>query len=93
MRLQQALAPIKIQGWPYDGAIGIQEYNEKSDISCTHIISHWLYLGHVSDEAELADFSCTNTIQLDIDLYRICIAQMQKQHKLIKLGNLLTNNT
>lgn len=90
MRLQQALAPIKIQGWPYDGAIGIQEYNEESDISCTHIISNWLYLGHVSDESELADFSYTNTIQLDIDFYRICIAQMQKKHKIIKLVNVLS---
>lgn len=89
MRLQQALAPIKIQGWPYDGAIGIKEYNEKSDISCIHIISHWLYLGQVSDESELADFSYNSAIQLDIDFYRICIAQIQKKHKLIELGNLL----
>jgi len=93
MRLQQALAPIKIQGWPYDGAIGLKEYNEKSDISCIHIISHWLYLGHVSDQTELEEFSYIHTIQLDIDFYRICIAQMQKQHKLIKLGNLLEHNS
>ena len=92
MRLQQALAPIKIKGWPYDGAIGIQEYNEASDISRIHIISHWLYLGHVSDESELADFSYTHSIQLDMDFYRICIAQMQKKHKLIKLGHLLNLN-
>ncbi|MGK0271718.1 MAG: DNA polymerase-3 subunit epsilon [Cocleimonas sp.] len=92
MRLQQALAPIKIKGWPYEGAIGIQEHNKDSDISCIHIISHWLYLGHVSDESELAEFSYTNTIQLDIDFYRICIAQMQKKHKVIKLGHLIESN-
>ena len=90
MRLQQALAPIKIKGWPFDGAIGIQEYNEASDISRIHIISHWLYLGHVSDESELADFSYANSVQLDMDFYRICIAQMQKKNKVIKLGNLLS---
>ena len=92
MRLQQALAPIKIKGWPYEGAIGIQEYNKDSDISRIHIISHWLYLGYVSDENELANFSYTNSVQLDMDFYRICISQIQKKQKILMLGNLLSLN-
>ncbi len=92
MRLQQALAPIKIKGWPYDGAIGIHEYNEESDIKRIHVISHWLYLGYVSDENDLTDFSFNNSVQLDMDFYRICIGQMQKKDKIIPLGNLIKLN-
>lgn len=88
MRMQHALAPIKIKGWPYKGAIGIKEYNEKSDISCIHIISHWLYLGRVSNESELADFSFDKTVKLDTDFYKICISQLQKNHTLIALENI-----
>ncbi|MGJ8581331.1 MAG: exonuclease domain-containing protein [Psychromonas sp.] len=87
LRMQQALTPIKIKGWPYQGAIGIKEYNDKSDISCIHIISHWLYLGHVTNESELADFDFETPTKLDIDFYKICISQLQKNHKLIKLEN------
>ncbi|MDN2661963.1 exonuclease domain-containing protein [Psychromonas sp. 14N.309.X.WAT.B.A12] len=91
IRMQQALAPIKIKGWPYQGAIGIKEYNEKSDISCIHIISHWLYLGKVNDESELADFDFDVTAKLDIDFYKICISQLQKSHALINLQKLMND--
>jgi DNA polymerase-3 subunit epsilon len=88
MRLQQALTPIKNKGWPYQGAIGIKEYNEKSDITCIHIISHWLYLGQVNNESELADFSFDKVAKLDIDFYKICVSQLQKNHTLITLNNI-----
>ena len=88
MHMQQALTPIKIKGWPYQGAIGIKEYNEESDISCIHIISHWLYLGHVSDESELAEFNFDKAAKLDIDFYKICVSQLQKNHTLITLKNI-----
>ncbi|MEL0630887.1 exonuclease domain-containing protein [Psychromonas aquatilis] len=88
IRMQQALAPIKIKGWPYQGAVGIKEYNEQSDISCIHIISHWLYLGKVNDESELANFNFDVTAKLDVDFYKICISQLQKSHALIDFANL-----
>ncbi|WP_298940162.1 exonuclease domain-containing protein [uncultured Psychromonas sp.] len=87
MRMQQALAPIKLKGWPYQGAIGIKEYNQESDISCIHIISHWLYLGNVSNESELESFDFDTTVKLDTDFYKICISQLQKNHTLITLEN------
>jgi len=85
IRMQQALEPIKIKGWPYPGAIGIKEYNEESDITCIHIISHWLYLGNVSNESELEGFDFNTTVKLDTDFYKICISQLQKNHTLITL--------
>ncbi|RBW46538.1 DNA polymerase III subunit epsilon [Psychromonas sp. B3M02] len=88
IRMQQALAPIKIKGWPYQGTIGIKEYNEQSDISCIHIISHWLYLGKVNNESELVDFNFDVTAKLDQDFYKICISQLQKSHRFINLANL-----
>ena len=91
LRLQQALTPIKVEGWPYDGPVGIYESNEASEIRCIHIVSNWLYLGKVSDESELADFSFDETIRLDIDFYRICISQLQKSSKVIPLKGRLNN--
>jgi len=86
MRLQQALAPIKVEGWPFDGPVGIYEKNESSEMTSIHIISNWRYLGKVSDESELADFSYDRSIRLDVDFYRICISQLQKKHKVIPLA-------
>jgi len=89
MRLQQALSPIKVEGWPFDGPVGIFETNKSSDMSTIHIISNWRYLGKVSDESELADFSYDRSIRLDVDFYRICISQLQKKHKVIPLAGKL----
>ena len=85
MRLQQALSPIKVEGWPFDGPVGIVETNKSSAMICIHIISNWRYLGKVSNESELADFSYDASIRLDVDFYRICISQLQKKHKVIPL--------
>ena len=87
-QMHQALAPIKLKGWPYQGAIGIKKYNEESNISCIHIISHWLYLGNVSNESELESFYFDTTVKLDTDFYKICISQLQKNHTLITLENI-----
>ena len=92
LRLQQALSPIKVKGWPYDGPVGIYESNEKSGLSCIHIISNWQYLGKVNDESELADFSHDDSISLDIDFYRICISQLQKNSKVIPLNTMINND-
>ena len=92
MRLQQALAPAKVEGWPFDGPVGIYEKNDDSEMMSIHIISNWRYLGKVSDESELADFSYDRSIRLDVDFYRICISQLQKKHKVIPLaGKVFTN--
>ena len=85
MRLQQALSPIKVEGWPYDGPVGIYESNSASELTTIHILSNWRYLGKVESEAELAEFSYDPTIRLDVDFYRLCIAQLQKKKKVIPL--------
>ena len=91
LRLQLALSPIKVEGWPYDGPVGICESNEASGLRCIHVVSNWIYLGKVNDESELAEFSYDKTIRLDIDFYRICISQLQKTNKVIPLKGLLNN--
>ena len=89
MRLQHALSPIRVEGWPFDGPVGIYETNKSSEMTSIHIISNWRYLGKVSDESELADFSYDDSIQMDVDFYRICISQLQKKSKVVPLKGLI----
>lgn len=85
-RVLQALLPLRVKAWPYEGAIGIREYQAETDRTDIHIISHWCYLGKVQNEEELASFSMPESFYLDKDVYRLCLQQLRKRPEIIKLS-------
>jgi DNA polymerase-3 subunit epsilon len=86
LRLTTALMPIRIQAWPYPGAIGIRERHPSLDREEVHIIDHWLYLGSAVNEEEV---HCLLEQQkpafLDIDIYRILQKRLHKAADIIHL--------
>jgi DNA polymerase-3 subunit epsilon len=64
-RLRQALAPLRLQTWPYAGAIGIREGD------ALHVVHGWSYLGTVQSDDALADVLAHGRAGFDRDVYRI----------------------
>lgn len=73
-RVAAALDGLRLQPWPYDGAIGIRENN------AVHVIDCWAYLGTVASVEEAAVLLQKGRQRFDRDVYQI----MQKW--LPKLG-------
>ncbi|WP_444861309.1 excinuclease Cho [Erwinia sp. INIA01] len=67
-RLLAALEAVRVQCWPWKGAVGVIE--EGVDRKQIHIINNWLYLGSVSDIAEATSL-CTTLPGFDSDGYKI----------------------
>jgi hypothetical protein len=86
-RMLQALLPLRVQSWPYKGAIGIREYQPDTERTDIHIISYWCYLGKVQNEEELASFIMPESFYLDKDVYRLCLKQLKKQPNIIDLSS------
>lgn len=64
-RLMQALAALKVEGWPYAGPVAIREGR------VMHVIDGWRYLGTAEDEATLAETLASGRPAFDLDIYRI----------------------
>jgi len=65
-RLRTALEPLRLQKWPFCGAIGIKEG------SALHVIDGWAYLGTATCDEEIHDLiSHGRPTLFDRDVYRI----------------------
>jgi len=85
LRLMEALAPLKINSWPYAGCIAIREYNPDSDMTEIHLLDQWRHLGSVSHADELADFMPNGPGHMDMDIYRILLRFLKQQPEIIEL--------
>jgi DNA polymerase-3 subunit epsilon len=74
MRLQLALSALKLKPWPYPGRIALQE-----GLSEFHILDHWVHVGTVRSEEEMAEFDGGRApIAFDVDVYRILLRYLAK---------------
>jgi DNA polymerase-3 subunit epsilon len=72
IRLMQALAPLKVQAWPFPGRVGIRERSPDGRRIDVHLLDHWCYLGTVKFDAQMDLFGFQErTAMFDVDTYRI----------------------
>jgi DNA polymerase III subunit epsilon len=71
IRMLEALLPLKIKAWPYEGRIGIRERHAGTGKTEIHVLDHWCYFGKAGSENELEDLFTTTSGPLDIDIYKI----------------------
>jgi len=71
-RLIAALAPLRLEPWPYRGRIGIKEHDTASGRSAIHVVDRWRYLGTARSEADLQDLlDARSATGFDADHYRL----------------------
>jgi DNA polymerase-3 subunit epsilon len=64
-RVAAALQGLRLQPWPYDGAIGIREND------AMHVIDCWAYLGTVASGQDVAELLGKGRQRFDRDVYQI----------------------
>lgn len=80
-RLLTALSSLRVQTWPYEGAVGLIEKGS-SGRTAVHLVNNWCYLGTAeSDEAlqDLMERSPTRPV-FDMDTYKILSKAFMKRH-------------
>lgn len=71
-RLQQALEDLRIQAWPYAGAMGIVEQGD--GWQQVHVIDHWRYLGSLDRQHRQLPANVTVGAEgFDLDSYKLII--------------------
>lgn len=73
LRLTTALFKLKVDLWPYRGAIAIQEQDD------LHLFDRWCYLGSAINDDEIAELLEDGDPEFDLDIYKI----VKKMLKLI----------
>lgn len=95
-RLISALSGLRVQTWPYEGAVGLIEQGSRSSKTAVHLVNNWCYLGTAeSDEAlhELMEKSPTRPV-FDMDTYKILRkALMSRDLKVRKLSTANLENS
>lgn len=78
-RLMMAMSNLKLNVWPYRGAVGIEEGDE------LHVIDHWCYLGTARHEWEVHDLLAAGRPAFDRDTY-LMLSKALKKSKVISLA-------
>ena len=79
VRLATALAPYRLQDWPWEGRIIVRESHPESALEEAHVFERWSHLGTARSEedlAALAEARCE--IDFDPDVYRILVSYIAK---------------
>lgn len=89
LRLQQALTAHKLSLWPYQGKIGIEEYNLENDIRQIHVFEHWVYLGVTATNEGLQTLCAqTTSLKFDLDTYKLLLKVLsQKKTRVLNLAS------
>lgn len=72
-RVEAALAHLKIESWPYHGAVGVRE----GDV--LHVVENWCYYGAVSNIEEAGPLITSGKPAFDFDIYKLLVRWMAKQ--------------
>jgi DNA polymerase-3 subunit epsilon len=89
LRVQLALAALKIKSWPFPGRIALRERGVRSGARSgvrsgeLHVLDHWTYLGTARSEEELAQLRARDAgAAFDVDVYKILIRFLSNHPKL-----------
>ena len=69
-RVRAALVSQQLPPWPFPGAVGLREYDPRTQRSEMHVFDQWCHAGSVSDEAELSGLLVDRSdLPFDLDVY------------------------
>ncbi|WP_028537061.1 exonuclease domain-containing protein [Paludibacterium yongneupense] len=73
-RLRKALERVKVKAWPFAGAIEIEECDEVSGETATHVFDRWCYLG----SRRGGEAAAAGNPLFDSDIYRLLSGYLRK---------------
>ena len=79
LRLLTALAPWKVNDWPWPGRVVIRERHPEGRFDEAHVFERWCHLGTARCEDELEDLATSRAeIDFDPDIYKIVQSYVAK---------------
>ena len=75
LQLQTAMNLYKVQVWPYEGPIAIDDGGEMI------VLDNWCYLGTAINEDELSELKSTGDVEFDLDIYKIVKKALAGRYK------------
>ena len=94
-RLIGALSRLRVETWPYEGAVGLIEQGS-SDKTAVHLVNNWCYLGTAESDQALQNLIKKSPARpvFDMDTYKILSkALMKRQLTVRKLGGVVLENS
>ncbi len=84
LRVQMALAGLKVASWPFAGAIAVTECDSNGH-GYAHVFDHWSYLGTTDDDAAAQRLVRQQQRVFDPDIYRVLRSYLSRpQHKAVR---------
>ncbi|VVE41700.1 Excinuclease cho [Pandoraea cepalis] len=82
-RVRQALATLRLETWPYEGPIAVEERSADTSEVDYHVIDRWQYLGTVTSRDALDAFVDTlpAATGFDPDIYRLLGRRLAALHQ------------
>ncbi|HZP93250.1 MAG TPA: exonuclease domain-containing protein [Burkholderiales bacterium] len=88
-RLAAALAPLRIQCWPFTGRIGVRETDPFTGQSQVHVFDRWTYLGSAREQTDLDDALETRLEPgFDMDTYKLLLRVLKRPPANIRIFEL-----
>lgn len=84
-RLRDALLPLAIPPWPFDGPVALRELDATGNRAALHICHHWCYLGEALDDVEADTLAATRSREFDLDLFRLIRSALAKRVEVLPL--------
>lgn len=82
IRLMQALTRLKLQSWPYAGAVAIRE--DRHGRQEWHVVDHWRHLGTARAEHEIAEIlEGASSAVFDLDTYKLLAKHLRQPGALV----------
>lgn len=72
-RVQEALAPLQYQVWPWPGSIVVTDTDAASGRQQLHLINKWSHLGSADDREQLQAINASTPLTFDLDTYKILL--------------------
>ncbi|MGZ5675103.1 MAG: exonuclease domain-containing protein [Usitatibacter sp.] len=84
LRLATALAPYRVNDWPWAGRIVIRERHPDGRFEEAHVFERWCHLGTARSEQELDDLAQARVqIDFDPDIYKIVQSFVAKKPRAV----------
>ena len=77
LRVEMALAALRMQAWPYPGRVGVREHDPASGRTDIHVFDQWCHLATVQDTEALHEALDTRgALAFDLDTYRLLVKRL-----------------
>ncbi len=85
IRIMQALLPIKLRKWPYDGVVAFRELSSDGQTAEAYVFDNWRYLGTVDSEDSICGENFCHSGEFDIDVYNVITRYLDRGKRGLKV--------